>query len=330
MMKWQDIKGHETQRKVLQSALAAQRLHHAYLFTGPEGIGKRMVAMVLTAAIHCQQSDRDACGVCDNCLRLADSNHPDVRVVAPLAGKKEITIQQVRDMEKELAFRSFTGKRKIAIDDPATSLNLASQNALLKTLEEPPQDSLLILIAPNVGGLLPTIRSRCLKLAFGPLPRAAVAEHLMAAEGLDAAAAQQNAAMAMGSIGAALALGQDDMTDRRRTWRGVLGALEHGDFYGAHSAAEVLASNREEALSFLQWAQSWYRDLVLYHAQQSDVEVVNLDMGAELKRQSATGRVTLWLDAFSNAATASARIQRNLNRRMVLEQFLYQVVGKAS
>ena len=328
-MNWTDIKGHGTQQTVLQSALAAQRLHHAYLFTGPEGVGKRTLAMVLANAIHCEKSNGEVCGGCVNCKRIADGNHPDVRIVAPLATKKEISIQQVRDVEKELSFRSFTGKRKIAIIDPATSLNFASQNALLKTLEEPPQDSLLILIAANAGALLPTIRSRCLRLAFGPLPRALVAEHLVATERMVDEEAQLRAAMAMGSIGAAIVFDKQELSEQRRVWIGVLGALHQGDFHGANVAAEVLASNRDEALKFLQWAESWYRDLTVYHVQQNTDEVVNLDMMPELQQQSATGKIAHWLEAFAAAGAASARIQRNLNRRMVMEQFFFHMVGNA-
>ena len=98
--------------------------------------------------------------------------------------KKEISIQQIRELEKELNFRSFSGKKKIAIVDPATLMNLSAQNALLKTLEEPPRDSLLILIAVNGGALLPTLRSRCLRISFGPLARDLISDFLVSRKGL--------------------------------------------------------------------------------------------------------------------------------------------------
>ena len=98
-------------------------------------------AVAVAKAIHCQANADDFCGQCVNCARITDGNHPDVRTVAPLADKKEISIQQIREIERELNYRSFTGKRKIVIIDPAILLNAAAQNALLKTLEEPPQES---------------------------------------------------------------------------------------------------------------------------------------------------------------------------------------------
>src|ERR671925_430637 len=162
-MGFAEIIGHHRQIQTLRLALAKRRLHHAYLFIGPEGVGKRTLALALAKAIHCSEMADDFCGRCVNCARVQDGNHSDVRFIEPLSGKKEISIQQIREIEKQLNFRSFSGGKKIAILDPATLLNLSSQNALLKTLEEPPQDSLLILIACNAGALLPTIRSRCLR-----------------------------------------------------------------------------------------------------------------------------------------------------------------------
>jgi DNA polymerase III subunit delta' len=170
-MSFAEIIGHQGQIEILRAALAKNRLHHAYLFAGPEGVGKRTLALALAKAVHCTEMGSDSCGQCVNCARIRDGNHPDVRLIEPLMGKKEISIQQIREIERQLNFRSFSGGKKIAILDPATLMNLSAQNALLKTLEEPPQDSLLILIAPTAGGLLPTLRSRCLSLSFGPLRR---------------------------------------------------------------------------------------------------------------------------------------------------------------
>src|SRR5689334_4293606 len=177
-MSFADIIGHQKQFGILRAGLASERLHHAYLFVGPEGVGKRTIAMALTKAIHCQNGTTDFCGECVNCARIAGGNHPDVRAVVPLSDKKEIGIPQIREIERDLGYRSFTGKRKIVIIDPATLLNIAAQNALLKTLEEPPQESLIILIATSVGALLPTLRSRCLRLSFAPLSRREVADYL--------------------------------------------------------------------------------------------------------------------------------------------------------
>jgi DNA polymerase-3 subunit delta' len=326
-MGFNDIIGQQKQLAALRSALANGRLHHAYLFLGPEGVGKHLAAVSLAKALHCGEVENDFCGGCVNCRRIEDGNHADVRVIEPLAGKKEISIQQIRELERELNYRSFTGKRRIAIIDPATLLNLSSQNALLKTLEEPPQDCSIVLIAANEGGLLPTLRSRCLRLSFAPLARKAIAGCLQTRHGMSGADAEFLAALGMGSIGAALALNKTELIEKRKIWTGMLGALKRQDYHGAMVAAEALAANREEALSFLKWAESWYRDLLHYRVAHDSEDLVNLDMQRQIEQQSVELGIEPALGALAETAGATARIQRNLNRRMVLEKFLFGVVG---
>jgi DNA polymerase-3 subunit delta' len=325
-MGFAEIIGHRNQLLTLRTALTNNRLHHAYCFVGPEGVGKRTVATALVKAVHCIKGGDDFCGQCINCARITDGNHPDVRVIEPLASKKEISIQQIRELERELNYRSFSGRRKCAIIDPASLLNPASQNALLKTLEEPPENSLMILIAPNSGGLLPTVRSRCLRLAFAPLARREVAEFLQTKCAIAAGDAQFLAAMSMGSIGAALSLDKDELIEKRRGWAGMLGSLRAGDHHAAMAAAEALSGNRDEVLRFLKWADSWYRDVMVHSVTESDEELVNLDMLEQIREQSAATNPNRALSALSGIAGAAADVQRNLNRRMVLEKFLFDVV----
>jgi DNA polymerase-3 subunit delta' len=283
--------------------------------------------MALAKAIHCAENEHDYCGGCVNCARISDANHPDVRVIQPLADKKEISIQQIREFERELNYRSFTGKRKIAIIDPATLLNTAAQNALLKTLEEPPADSLMILIAANGGGLLPTVRSRCLRLSFAPLPRQEVAVFLESKFGVKSEDAEFLAAMSMGSIGVAANLDKDELVEKRRIWSGLLDSLKSKDYRSAMIAAEALSANRVEALEFLKWAETWYRDLLVYSVTRRPDELVNLDMLAQIEKQSGEKNADQLLTFISQISRTGARIQRNLNRRMVLERFLFGVVG---
>jgi DNA polymerase-3 subunit delta' len=322
-MGFAELVGHSKPLNALQVALTNQRLHHAYLFVGPEGVGKRTVAMALAKAIHCSNSAGDFCGECIHCASIVDGNHPDVRIIEPLAGKKEITIRQVRDLERDLRYRSFTGKRKIAVIDPAALMNASAQNALLKTLEEPPDNSLMILVTPNAGALLPTLRSRCLRLSFAPLPRTEVVEFLRAKHGVPADDAEFLAAISMGSIGVALTLDQQAFIAKRRIWTDLLASLKANDYRASIAAAEMLAVNREEALEFLRWAESWYRDLLIHRVTDKPDDLVNLDMLAQIERQSRQGGVDRSLAALARISSATAGIHRNLNRRMVLERFLF-------
>jgi DNA polymerase-3 subunit delta' len=324
-MSFSDLVGHTKQLESLRLALSSERLHHAYLFLGPAGVGKRTIAFSLAKAIHCREAQDDFCGQCVDCTRIADGNHADVRLIMPLSGKKEIAIQQIRDIEKELSFRSFSGKKKIMIIDPAVLMNAPAQNALLKTLEEPPRNSLIILIAPNGGGLLPTVRSRCLRIAFSPLPRDRVARYLISNKNVGPEEARSLAAMSMGSLGTALSLDKA-LLDMRRRWIDTLTSLRHGEYRAALNAAEALSTDREESLQFLEWLESWYRDLLVYSITGETAELMNLDMVIHLPEQSTGRELTDFLELMRLALGAGARIQRNLNRRMVLEDVFLRAV----
>ena len=313
---------------MLRTALSAERLHHAYLFVGPDGIGKRSAAIAIAKAIHCEEAVNDFCGSCVNCARISDGNHPDVRLIQPLPEKKEISIQQIRDLARDLNYRSFTGKRKIALIDPATLMNLSAQNALLKTLEEPPENSWIVLIAPNSGGLLPTVRSRCVRLSFAPLRRQQVASYLVSQNMTIPDDTESLAAMSMGSIGLALKLKKQQLFEKRKDWAQTLSSVEPGDYHSAMAAAEELGEDRDETVSFLGWAQSWLRDLLVYQATGEADELVNVDLLAEIERQAAKISMDRLHSSMEKAVSAAAAIQRNLNRRMILEDLLFTVVGK--
>jgi DNA polymerase-3 subunit delta' len=289
-------------------------------------VGKKTIALGLAKTLHCSSATGDFCDECVNCARVQDRNHPDVRIIEPLAGKKEISIQQIRELEKELNFRSFSGKRKIAILDPATLMNLAAQNALLKTLEEPPQDSLLILIASNGGALLPTLRSRCLRVTFGPLARELISGFLVSRKGLEAEAAEFLAAMSLGRLSAVVGIDSRKLLDRRGEWVRLVSSLGGGDYRAAIDAAEVLAGSKENCLTFLEWVESWFRDLLTYGVTGNREDVINIDMLPQIQKQSTSIDFGRLFARIAEAKAAVEGIQRNLNRRMTMENLLLNTV----
>jgi DNA polymerase III subunit delta' len=329
-MSFSEIVGHEKQVEILRQGLANRRLHHAYVFAGPEGIGKRTLALALAQAIHCTELESDFCGQCGACRAIQNGNHADVRLLEPLSNKRDISIQQVRELEKALTLRSFSGRQKVAIIDPATLLNWPAQNALLKTLEEPPQGCVLILVASNIGGLLATVRSRAFGVSFAPLPRQIVIEFLVSKNKKTIEQAKFLAALAMGSLGTAVRIGNEKLIEKRRDWMKTLVSLTPGNYRAALNAAEALAGNREETLQFLDWAGLWYRDVLTFQVVHAPDEIVNLDMLSEIEQQSAQIGDDQLFSLVSNSREASRRVQRNLNRRMVLEDLLLEAVEKRS
>jgi len=211
------IIGHDRALAPLRRALAADRLHSSLLFHGPEGVGKRLSAFALAAALNCAQPEAEGCGECSSCRRTlkgygeerlkspdqnrAPAHHADVLYYAPR--RRQIQIEQILDLCREAGFRPFEGRRRIFIIDPAERMNREAANALLKTLEEPPPGAVLILISAQPDALPATIRSRCQAIRFTPLPREELAA-LLTRQGR--AEAERLAALADGSVGRALAI----------------------------------------------------------------------------------------------------------------------------
>ena len=329
-MPFADIVGHERQLASLRLALATGRLHHAYAFTGPEGVGKKTVALALAKTLHCSEAKHDFCGRCANCVKIDNHNHPDVRVVSLLPKKNDISIEQVRVLDKELSYRAFSGGKKVAVIDPAPLMNPAAQNALLKTLEEPPAGSLLILIAAGAGGLLPTLLSRCLRLSFAPLPARVVADYLISRQAMAAEPAALVAAASLGSLGRARSSDLAELAEKRKAWVAAIGNLAQGG-YGARAAlAEGLGKERDDAFEFLEWLRSWCRDLLILRATGSEHDICNLDAAQTIRRQSQSARVDGLLALWTSTAVAEGRIRRNVNRRLALEDLLAQVAGVTS
>jgi len=244
------VVGHQRARDLLARSFTHANVHTAYLFAGPPGVGKRLVAADFVRALLCSEDDGAPCGLCDSCLLAGKLSHPDALVVAPEEKKKTISIEQVRALGAWLSQSPTYGSRKAAILDPADSLGAPAANALLKTLEEPPAGRVIILIAQRAGALPPTVRSRCQQISFGALTDDEVAE-VLRRNGWPAQSSRQAAALAEGSPGAALERGGRGWQEATESVHGLLAALAAGERGSALAFAEAAGDPRERALAAL-------------------------------------------------------------------------------
>jgi DNA polymerase-3 subunit delta' len=198
----------------------------------------------------------------------------------------------------------------------------------LKTLEEPPENCLLILIAARGGRLLPTVRSRCLRLSFASLSRQAITGFLMSRADKTAGEAEFLAALSQGSLGTAKNMEQEGLLEKRRSWLTLLATLKPGNYRAGIEAAEALAANREDALKFLQWVGTWYRDLLTQVLAGDSHHVMNVDMIAQSDQHLTRPEISSLISLFAKTGKAAEQIHRNLNRRMVIEEFLMAVVER--
>ena len=219
-MPWGSVRGHDRVVASLRRAMAQGRLPHAFLFTGPEGIGKRLFAQTLAQALLCErrpEADLDPCGACPACLQVAAKTHPDVLRVGKPEDKHELPIGIIRELNHDLGLKPMAGGRRVAIVDDADDLSEEAANAFLKTLEEPPPGSALILLGTSAEGQLDTIVSRCRVVRFDPLPEPELAAVLLE-QGVtaDPAEAGRLAHLGEGSVARAIGLADAELETFRR------------------------------------------------------------------------------------------------------------------
>lgn len=328
----------------LQAALRGGAVHHAYLFAGPEGVGKELAAVGLAQALTCPEQPDVGCGACASCVRVAKGLHPDVTWVMPddervsrgLAGRsdftgtpsRELRVEQIRNLQERLALRGLESRRKVAIIVSAQAMNVQAQNAFLKTLEEPPSETTLVLVANAVDKLLPTIRSRCSKVHFGPLSVELVAERVRTARKLDADTAQLAAIMAGGSLGRALALDVEALA-RRKDVVTAFESLRGEDAVGLLRFADEHGGSREDAEATLELLVLWTRDVALVRAGRED-SLANRDLRA-LAVEVASRISDAWLHRrHSLLEAARAAVARNGAPRLQLERMLIDLFTEAA
>jgi DNA polymerase-3 subunit delta' len=248
-----NIVGHHRVKEMLTRSLAHATVHTGYLFSGPQGVGKNLVAAEFVRALLCREAGTPSapCGLCPSCKLAGSQAHPDWITVTPEEKKKSISVEQVRALGEWIAQTPALGRRKAVIIDPAGSLTIPAANALLKTLEEPPEGSVVVLIATRPGALPPTVRSRCQQVSFGSLVDDEVAE-VLRRNSWPALSARAAAALAEGSPGAALQRDGRLWQESADSVRALFEALAAGERGAALSFAEATGEARERALASLQ------------------------------------------------------------------------------
>jgi len=337
-----EIQGQKRAVDLLRSALRQGRVHHAWLFAGPEGVGKETTARAFAQSLLCESPrDGEACGACLACGKVERGAHPDLLAILPEARavergllsreelgrtpSRELRIEQIRELEGMLALSPVEGERRVVLLIGADSMNVPAQNAFLKTLEEPPVGTHLLLLAETADALLPTIRSRCIRVPFVPLPLDFVAARVAAERGVPEDEARLLAALAGGSLGRALSLTAEALEDRARILE-ELERLDASDFRPLLALAErIAAGGREGAEILLDAIALFYRDAALVAEGGSEAMVANRDLLPLVQRAARRGCPAA-LFRFREAARAREAIERNVVPRLAVERFLVRCV----
>jgi DNA polymerase III subunit delta' len=327
---WAGIVGQDQATTLLRRALAADRVAHAYAFVGPTGVGRRLTALAFAQALLCAAG---GCGECSACRRVAAGRHPDCRLVAPTPprdnprGAPAIRIEDVRELEHWAALAPHEGPRKVFVLDDADRMTLPTAQALLKTLEEPPPRTVLILILANPRALPPTVLSRCQQVRFRPLGEEQIGR-LLVDRGFDAAMARRLARRSRGQLGLALATDLAAVEEREAV------ALTLLQTPLARQAARLDAAgldrDRGAVGLYLEAYWFWCRDALCLQAGAAPALLVHADREEELRAVAARVPSATLVRALAAVKDAWLALDGNVTPRLALERALLDLGALAA
>lgn len=317
-MSFKDIKGHATTIEFLKSALSSGRLGHAYLFIGPESIGKAMTARTLAKTANCQKGKTDSCDECPSCMKIDKSIHPDVNWLLPEGKGNVIKIEKIRWLRANISLKPYEGRVKFYIIDKAHHMNAEAANCLLKTLEEPPQDSVLILISQKLEKIFFTVRSRCQIVRFKAMDSEGLAKILKDEYKVSADLSRFLAHYSSGRIGKALTLENEGILKWKNevidnfVEEGI--RLDEDEFF--------FGSDKEKILEMLNILAVWYRDILILKSAKTDNLLINTDRIQDLNLEAARFSQEQLMDMLDEIKETNVLIEQNVNPKLALGTLL--------
>ncbi len=315
---------HTRQWQTLQQQIGQNRLPHAMLMHGPQGVGKWQFVNTLAAALLCEKSQGSmACGGCSACHLLAVNNHPDLQVVRVEDDKKSIAIDQIRDLIEYLSLTPHSASFKIAIVNEADLMTVNAANSLLKTLEEPPSSALIFLISHHPERLLPTILSRCQKISFA-LPPEAMADEWLAQSVGQAGRRKALLALANGAPLLALEFEHQDVIEQRQQQFAALLELGQGKLDPVSAAEIWLKLDLEMTINNM---QSWVMDLLRLKTSTRPPKLTNADLQDSLSQLARQASLQGILQFQSHLFENTKWIGSNANPQLMMEDVLIRWIS---
>ena len=327
MANFKDIIGQEQIKKHLQDGIKSGNISHAYIINGEIGSGRRLLTSALTKTLLCENRtpDGDACGICKSCKQAESLNHPDVHFITH--EKASIGIDDIREqLINDIEIKPYSSPYKIYIVPDANKMTEQAQNALLKTLEEPPEYAVILLLTTNVDTLLPTIQSRCVLLTMKPVRDELVKEFLMKDLKIPEYKADVCVAFARGNVGKAKALASSEEFDNIKSDAVTLLKYIHDmEISEIVAAIKRIAEYKFDINDYLDILSVWYRDVLLFKATNDVNHLIFRDEIQYIRKtadQSAYEGIEEILDALEKA---KARLKANVNFDLTMELLLLTI-----
>lgn len=324
-MAFKDIIGNDRIKRILRKTLQKKKIPNSLLFSGPEGVGKKDVALVMAKAMNCQQKKDDACEVCASCRAINIRNFPDVMELSPIGDV--IKIDQMRILKQTAYFRPMVAKKRVFIVEDAEKMTDEASNSLLKILEEPPHFSHIILITQNPYMIIPTIKSRCQVLTFSLVSRENI-EKVLTEKGYEEEKAKIIALLVRGNLKQAISLEWEEIQARRRqTWQFFLSIIKEektSHFLKNFSSTRAVA--KEELSKVLEILSSFCRDLILIK-EKGDVHLLlNPDYEEEIKKTEMLLSLELSMNFLTKIEYAIYALGKNLNINLLVSSIFSSLV----
>ena len=315
-MAFKDIVGQTEAIGMLREAMGRERIPSAYLFLGPRNIGKRTTALTLAKALNCREATGDSCDACPSCRKIDEKVHPDVETVSPSG--QFIKIDQVREVTNRLALIPFEATKRVIVFAEAERMNPPAANAMLKTLEEPPQNTLLILCAERATGLLETIVSRCVPVRFALLGQSEMRTLLEGAPKLDVQSLDFSIRFSQGRLRPELpARAEQWMEIRDEMIKGMEGLTR--PVFSQISQQMARWGANEDWRFVLEWLESWFRDLVFLAEGISPARLINNDRVEEMRNCAVWFNAERAQRCYRQVLDTRDAISINANKTLALE-----------
>lgn len=324
-MSFQLIPGQQHAKRILQNGLRHGTLSHAYIFSGPKGSGRKQTAMTLAQAVYCQNCEDDACGECIECRKILHGNHPDIHWIEP--DGTAIKIEQIRELQKEFAYRSAGAQKKIYIINEAERMTVQAANSLLKFLEEPGSDVMAILITENGQALLPTIQSRAQMIPFTAMDIGSMTR-LLEEEGFPSSLLRPAVRLTAG-IDAARELVEAKWFAEGRSVMIQLAKETLTRFPAAMLTAQqkVIKSELADHLPVLLdlW-MLWFKDMVQLQCGRRE-QIVYIDQIDWMSTQALSREQRFWVNGMEKIVEIQKRLRFHANPQLALEKLMIDIQG---